>query len=486
MVESDQHEQATISQVIPSFPDTERSSSEIKMSSTMVQPEQPKPEPIKTTTTTTTSSGGGTSFFIRDLLMTDNTNRSSKPNSPNRYSISSDEESSYARNRLIQPYQNAENLKLNEWNYFGQCLSQLNSNLFHSRIEHDDDQHIEVNGSTSEPNVDTSNKDEHLDDLQNGDGKVFRQTTADVKHGHMVEGLTTNHDVFTNHMNAYRNFTLGLPLLTKNGNTIRMDLATNNKYVLTPNLATDSKATNTNGMSSMLKKPRRRRTAFTQSQLTYLEKRFHEQKYLSVADRGQVAEKLNLSETQIKTWYQNRRTKWKRQNNIRFNELRYNGTKSGTNTFMFKDEPNGDSNDDNSSDRMDTHSPDLDCSSNQSIIDEQRSPLDVSLSADTLQYHHRSNPVHQFGEHGLLQKYLPQLTASQRLPPETLSFLNPFSMDFFARNPSLFQTDSTLFSNQTGSSSSFSIPSFNNQTIKPCRSVAAGGSIESRNSSPTY
>ena len=106
--------------------------------------------------------------------------------------------------------------------------------------------------------------DEHLDDLQNGDGKVFRQTTADVKHGHMVEGLTTNHDVFTNHMNAYRNFTLGLPLLTKNGNTIRMDLATNNKYVLTPNLATDSKATNTNGMSSMLKKPRRRRTAFTQ------------------------------------------------------------------------------------------------------------------------------------------------------------------------------------------------------------------------------
>ena len=56
-----------------------------------------------------------------------------------------------------------------------------------------------------------------------------------------------------------------------------------------------------------MKKPRRRRTAFTQSQLNYLEKRFDQQKYLSVADRGQVAETLQLTETQIKTWYQNRR-----------------------------------------------------------------------------------------------------------------------------------------------------------------------------------
>src|SRR6218665_2185131 len=64
--------------------------------------------------------------------------------------------------------------------------------------------------------------------------------------------------------------------------------------------------TNTSGQLSM-KKPRRRRTAFTQSQLNYLEKRFDQQKYLSVADRGQVAETLQLTETQIKTWYQNRR-----------------------------------------------------------------------------------------------------------------------------------------------------------------------------------
>ena len=64
------------------------------------------------------------------------------------------------------------------------------------------------------------------------------------------------------------------------------------------------------------KKARRRRTAFTHSQLAYLERKFRGQKYLSVADRSNVASALGLSETQIKTWYQNRRTKWKRQNQI--------------------------------------------------------------------------------------------------------------------------------------------------------------------------
>ncbi|KAF4523394.1 hypothetical protein B566_EDAN013476 [Ephemera danica] len=54
------------------------------------------------------------------------------------------------------------------------------------------------------------------------------------------------------------------------------------------------------------RKPRRRRTAFTHAQLAYLERKFRCQKYLSVADRGDVADALNLSETQVKTWYQNR------------------------------------------------------------------------------------------------------------------------------------------------------------------------------------
>ncbi|KPJ14311.1 BarH-like 2 homeobox protein [Papilio machaon] len=74
--------------------------------------------------------------------------------------------------------------------------------------------------------------------------------------------------------------------------------------------------------SSGGRKPRRRRTAFTHAQLAYLERKFRCQKYLSVADRGDVADALSLSETQVKTWYQNRRTKWKRQNQLRLEQLR--------------------------------------------------------------------------------------------------------------------------------------------------------------------
>lgn len=57
---------------------------------------------------------------------------------------------------------------------------------------------------------------------------------------------------------------------------------------------------------------KRPRTAFTTSQIKALESEFERSKYLSVAKRTQLAKTLKLSETQIKIWFQNRRTKWKR------------------------------------------------------------------------------------------------------------------------------------------------------------------------------
>lgn len=60
------------------------------------------------------------------------------------------------------------------------------------------------------------------------------------------------------------------------------------------------------------KKCRRTRTVFTDMQLIGLEKRFENQKYLSTPDRIQLADTLGLSQLQVKTWYQNRRMKWKK------------------------------------------------------------------------------------------------------------------------------------------------------------------------------
>lgn len=60
------------------------------------------------------------------------------------------------------------------------------------------------------------------------------------------------------------------------------------------------------------KKKRKSRTAFTNHQIFELEKRFLYQKYLSPADRDELAGALGLTGAQVITWFQNRRAKLKR------------------------------------------------------------------------------------------------------------------------------------------------------------------------------
>ncbi|XP_035777578.1 homeotic protein empty spiracles-like [Anopheles albimanus] len=60
------------------------------------------------------------------------------------------------------------------------------------------------------------------------------------------------------------------------------------------------------------RKSKRVRTAFSPSQLLKLEHAFESNHYVVGAERKQLAQNLNLSETQVKVWFQNRRTKHKR------------------------------------------------------------------------------------------------------------------------------------------------------------------------------
>lgn len=66
------------------------------------------------------------------------------------------------------------------------------------------------------------------------------------------------------------------------------------------------------------RKIQRARTVFTKWQLDCLVSKFSNTKYLSVPERQELASQLGLSDEQVKTWFQNRRMKCKKPNNLSY------------------------------------------------------------------------------------------------------------------------------------------------------------------------
>ncbi|EDO33356.1 predicted protein, partial [Nematostella vectensis] len=54
------------------------------------------------------------------------------------------------------------------------------------------------------------------------------------------------------------------------------------------------------------------RPLFSKTQLSRLEKEFEEKRYLTETKRAELSKDLEMTETQVKTWFQNRRTKWRK------------------------------------------------------------------------------------------------------------------------------------------------------------------------------
>ncbi|KRZ09088.1 Homeobox protein EMX1 [Trichinella zimbabwensis] len=69
---------------------------------------------------------------------------------------------------------------------------------------------------------------------------------------------------------------------------------------------------NVNSLLHQFPKPKRNRTAFMPYQLVELERAFELNHYVVGCERKELARRLKLSETQVKVWFQNRRTKHKR------------------------------------------------------------------------------------------------------------------------------------------------------------------------------
>ena len=82
-----------------------------------------------------------------------------------------------------------------------------------------------------------------------------------------------------------------------------------------PTVGCSSSHHDPNSEKDLLRK-RNTRPTFSGRQVYLLEKTFQQTKYLAGPERAQLAYTLRMSESQVKVWFQNRRTKWRKMNSL--------------------------------------------------------------------------------------------------------------------------------------------------------------------------